>query len=341
MRRRVVGPWMRSEPRASEGSLGEARSSRTWSGGVDVGVCLWLGRAVGGAVLLGAQLVACASAPAKSPGAGSSPAATPPARTEAPPAAPQGSSDPSAPTDTTSEGHPAGSVVDRSVVDRSVVDTPPETVDTPPETGREAPAASPPLPPPAPPSLPEGTTVLHVGDSFADALGRPLKRLLEERGLRAVLAAETASYIPGWSSYGKIERLLARHDPDLVLITLGANELEIGDPAQRVRNIRRIVSIVEGRPCVWIAIPLWAGPKNGLMDIIRDNVEPCVFMDTNALIESMPRIRDGIHPTQAAREDWAGVVVRWLETRRRPTPARPWNLLQGEDTGEDTGQADE
>lgn len=334
MRRRVVGPWMRSEPRASEGSLGEARSSRTWSGGVDVGVCLWLGRAVGGAVLLGAQLVACASAPAKSPGAGSSPAAAPPARTEAPPAAPQGSSDPSAPTDTTSEGHPAGSVVDRSVVDRSVVDTPPET-------GREAPAASPPLPPPAPPSLPEGTTVLHVGDSFADALGRPLKRLLEERGLRAVLAAETASYIPGWSSYGKIERLLARHDPDLVLITLGANELEIGDPAQRVRNIRRIVSIVEGRPCVWIAIPLWAGPKNGLMDIIRDNVEPCVFMDTNALIESMPRIRDGIHPTQAAREDWAGVVVRWLETRRRPTPARPWNLLQGEDTGEDTGQADE
>ena len=254
MRRRVVGPWMRSEPRAIEGSLGEARSSRTWSGGVDVGVCLWLGRAVGGAVLLGAQLVACASAPAKSPGAGSSPAAAPPARTEAPPAAPQGSSDPSAPTDTTSEGHPAGSVVDRSVVDSSVVDSPPETVDTPPETGREAPAASPPLPPPAPPSLPEGTTVLHVGDSFADALGRPLKRLLEERGLRAVLAAETASYIPGWSSYGKIERLLARHDPDLVLITLGANELEIGDPAQRVRNIRRIVSIVEGRPCVWFEI---------------------------------------------------------------------------------------
>lgn len=180
--------------------------------------------------------------------------------------------------------------------------------------------------PPEPLPLPEGTTVLHVGDSFAGALGLPLKRMLSERGVRGVLEQETASYIPNWSSGDKLQRLLQRHRPDLVLITLGANELEIVEPEQRIRNIRRIVATIGERPCVWIGTPLWAGPKNGLMDIIRDNVAPCRYMDTNDLIDHMPRVADGIHPTTSARENWAAVVIDWLQTHRRPTEVHPWNL---------------
>jgi len=177
--------------------------------------------------------------------------------------------------------------------------------------------------------LPEGTTVLHVGDSFAAALGLPLNRRLKEQGLRSILEYETASYIPGWSAGDKLQKLLWKYNPDLVLVTLGANELEIAEPEQRIRNIRRIVESFGDRPCVWIATPLWAGAKNGLMDIIRQNVAPCRYMDTNALIESMPRVSDGIHPTLAAREAWADVVVEWLRSERRPTAERPWALAPG------------
>lgn len=192
------------------------------------------------------------------------------------------------------------------------------------EPAEDAPEAPPERREPLP--IPEGTTVLHVGDSFAAALGLPLNRMLKEHGVRSVLEYETASYIPGWSAGDKLQRLLWKYDPDLVLITLGANELEIAEPTQRIRNIRRIVDTLGERPCVWVATPLWAGAKNGLMDIIRDNVAPCRYMDTNQLITEMARGPDKIHPTTAAREEWAKVVLHWLRTERRPTEERPWEL---------------
>lgn len=176
--------------------------------------------------------------------------------------------------------------------------------------------------------LPEGTLVLHVGDSFAGALGLPLSRRLKAAGLRSVLEFETASYIPGWASSEKLHRLVNRYDPDLVLVTLGANELEIVNPEQRIKNIRKIVATIDDRPCVWIAAPLWDGAKNGLFEIIRQNVAPCLYMDTNALISSMPRVSDGIHPTLPAREDWADVVVQWLAAHRRPTAGEVWSLSE-------------
>src|SRR5262249_54659712 len=118
------------------------------------------------------------------------------------------------------------------------------------------------------------------------------------------------------------------YNPDLVLVTLGANELEIVNPEQRIPKIRKIIATIGDRPCVWIATPLWAGAKNGLFEIIRQNVAPCLYMDTNALITSMPRVHDGIHPTLPAREDWADVVVEWLATHRKPTTEKAWALAE-------------
>jgi hypothetical protein len=176
--------------------------------------------------------------------------------------------------------------------------------------------------------LPSGTTVLHVGDSFAGALGLPLNKRLKAAGIHSVLEFETASYIPGWSSGDKLKHYINRYNPDLVLITLGANELEIANPEQRIRNIRKIVKMIGERPCVWIATPLWAGAKNGLFEIIRQNIAPCLYMDTNALITGMPRVADGIHPTLPAREDWADVVVKWLTEHRKPAAEKPWALAE-------------
>src|SRR3954465_14504558 len=48
-------------------------------------------------------------------------------------------------------------------------------------------------------SLPKGTRVLQIGDSFADALGGRLAKLLREAEVRSNLEFETPSYIPNWS----------------------------------------------------------------------------------------------------------------------------------------------
>jgi hypothetical protein len=172
---------------------------------------------------------------------------------------------------------------------------------------------------------PEGTTVLHLGDSFAGALGIALRKELENHGVKNALHFKTASFIPNWAAHPKIPLWLLRYKPDLVLITLGANELSIQDPGQRAGAIRRMIKVLEGRPCVWIVPPLWA-EENGLTRVIAENCSPCRVMDTNALIAHMPRERDGVHPTMQARQDWAKLVVAWLAAERVGDPELPWRL---------------
>jgi hypothetical protein len=186
-----------------------------------------------------------------------------------------------------------------------------------------APPTSPSEPPPPP--LPTGTTVLHVGDSFAGALGVALNAELKRRGVRGFLRFKTATFIPDWAFGPKLPLYIAQTNPDLVLINLGANEVQMFEPKQRAKTIQKLVSHVKGRPCVWISPPLWAA-DTGIVSVIRENCAPCRFMNSNAVFPDMPRLPDKIHPTMPARDEWARRVVDWLARERRPTGDRPWEL---------------
>jgi hypothetical protein len=113
-----------------------------------------------------------------------------------------------------------------------------------------------------------------------------------------------------------------------VIVTLGANELAMTEPSQRARAIKKIVEQIGPRPCVWVAIPFWDNKHNALMDVIRENSAPCYFHDTNQLLDTakMERIRDGIHPTELARTEWAKFFFEWLKSTRHPTEGKPWAL---------------
>jgi lysophospholipase L1-like esterase len=173
-----------------------------------------------------------------------------------------------------------------------------------------------------------GTKVLHVGDSFAGALGLPLSALFEQAGIKSVLKHTDASYLTDWAWNGELQKMLWKYNPDLLIITLGANELAIADPEQRIKTIKKITSLVGDRPCVWVAIPLWKGDHNGLLDVIRKHAAPCIYWDSNQLldVEHMPRVADGIHPTSKARSDWAQVVFDWLKQHRAAHGGKPWAL---------------
>lgn len=178
---------------------------------------------------------------------------------------------------------------------------------------------------PASQALPKGTLVLHIGDSFAAALGIELGKRLKAVGVRNALEFKTASYIPNWSFGGDIPNFIAKYHPDLVLVTLGANEIEIPKPEQRVGAIRHLVAELGGRPCVWIAPPLWK-PDTGLLKVIQDNVAPCRYLDSNALVHDLPRGRDKIHPNPEGRSIWADIVFQWLSQERVGSDSQSWAL---------------
>jgi hypothetical protein len=189
-----------------------------------------------------------------------------------------------------------------------------------------APSASPPVA--TVPELPAGSRVLQVGDSFAAALGIELGKLLKQSGVRTSLESKTPSYIGDWAFGPVLRKAISDYNPDLVLITLGANEVEIPVPAQRVGPIQRLVKSLGDRPCVWILPPLWK-QDTGLMQVIKDNASPCQVLDSSTLVPSLPRGRDHIHPSSEGRVLWATAVFEWLKKAREPQGPRPWSLRGG------------
>ena len=186
-------------------------------------------------------------------------------------------------------------------------------------------ATAEPAPQPAAQPLPKGTLVLQIGDSFAAALGVELGKLLKAQGVRSALEYKTASYIPNWSYDGDVPKFVSTYHPDLVLITLGANEIEIPKPELRAGPIKHLVGELGGRPCVWVAPPLWK-PDTGLLKVIKDNIAPCRYLDSNALVHDLPRGRDKIHPSAEGREIWAKIVFDWLSSERAGSDKQAWAL---------------
>lgn len=212
-------------------------------------------------------------------------------------------------------GRPPATAVKRGVISSDAL----------PQTEHDTREASEPLPSTAvaaqvedlvfliPSALPEGATVLHIGDSFAGALGRQLNRELARRGVKGVLEFETGTYIATWASRRRLAAPLARYRPDLVLITLGANELDIARPESRAKVVRELVAILGGRPCVWIAPPLWEGAKADVLQVIEANCAPCAYLDSTRLVPNLERLPDKVHPSTSGRARWARAVITWLD----------------------------
>jgi hypothetical protein len=167
--------------------------------------------------------------------------------------------------------------------------------------------------------------VLHIGDSFAGSLGGPLGKRLKAAGLRYVLQYRDASYIPTWASAPELTGYIARHSPHLIVVTLGANEFELSAPETRAKAVKRLVRRFEGRPCVWVTPPRWK-PDTGILEMIRKNVEPCRYLDSDTIVSGLGRKKDRIHPNDEGREVWAEAVLTWLIRERKTGAERPWDF---------------
>ncbi len=175
--------------------------------------------------------------------------------------------------------------------------------------------------------LPRGMTVLVVGDSFAQALGVGLKSKEEETGIKFVLRGEQATFIPEWAGPNRgLAALVKQSQPDLVVISLGGNELAMTTPEIRAPKVRALVALLDGTPCVWVAPPLWGNKDNGLLSVIRDNSSPCRHFDSNKLTPNLPRGGDKIHPTAEGQKLWARDLLAWLGAERDPSSAPRFGL---------------
>lgn len=152
----------------------------------------------------------------------------------------------------------------------------------------------------------KGKVVLHVGDSMMGGdyggLQKSLRGLFEDDGARYERDIWEAVSIVTFDAQDRFAKVLATYKPDIVLITLGANDVRSYIPDSFVPRVRSIVKKVGSRECWWIAPATWKG-DTGIVRVIRENAAPCKFFDSTTL--ELPRIDDGIHPTPAGGDTWA------------------------------------
>ena len=173
------------------------------------------------------------------------------------------------------------------------------------EDTTDAGAAAVPAPAPAPPPPLAGKTVLHVGDSMVGGnwgLTRALEQRFSAEGAKFIHDYKVSESIVSYDHSPKLKALIEKNRPDIVIITLGTNDVFVPYPASMAGNIRSIVKRVGTTECYWMGPPTWK-PDTGIVQVIKDNVAPCKFFDSSNL--KLQRAGDGIHPTDRGGADWA------------------------------------
>ena len=164
--------------------------------------------------------------------------------------------------------------------------------------------------------------VLHVGDSMVPLVGFYLRKLYQADGRKYSIVAEDSSSTLSWDNERKLQEQMFKYDPDLILISLGSNELFDRNPERRAGAIRRLVKDTRGRPCLWIGPPAWK-KDYGFLKVLKDNLGHCQYFDSTRL--KLPRMKDGRHPSWTGGYRWSVAVWKRLGGKR-PVPtgsARP------------------
>lgn len=171
----------------------------------------------------------------------------------------------------------------------------------------------------APPPL-TGKTVLHVGDSMVGdhwGLTRALAAKVEGEGGKVVRNTVVSETIASFDRDSTLRDLLRKHQPDVVVITLGTNDTTVPHPEVNARHVASIAKRIAPRECWWIGPPLVTGKAdNGIADVIEKSSAPCKFFDSRRL--ELQRGRDGIHPTDKGGAAWADAF--WTAFR---APVKP------------------
>lgn len=165
-----------------------------------------------------------------------------------------------------------------------------------------------------------GKTVLHVGDSMVGGetgLGRALEAKFTAAGAKVVRETQVSVGIATFDKTSHFKKLLQKHKPDIVVITLGANDVFVPFPSALTTNVESVAKLAgDGRECFWMGPPVWKA-DTGVVAILRDHASPCAFFDATNL--TLPRAGDGIHPTDKGGIAWAEAFWAFaLERARGP-----------------------
>ncbi len=163
--------------------------------------------------------------------------------------------------------------------------------------------------------------VLHVGDSMVPLVGFYLRPAVKANGGMYWIDSEESTSTLSWDNDRALQKAMYKYDPQLIIISLGSNELFDPKPQRRAAAIRGLVKDTRGRTCLWIGPPAWK-KDTGFIEVLKANLGHCRFFDSVAM--KLPRMPDGRHPSWTGGHRWAVAVWKMLGgVRPVPTGSKP------------------
>jgi acyl-CoA thioesterase-1 len=142
-------------------------------------------------------------------------------------------------------------------------------------------------------------------------LTRALEAKLAPEGATVVRHTKVSETLASMDKDPTFANLLARHEPDIVIITLGANDMDVPFPETYAKHVANIAKRVGSRECWWMGPP----KDTALNKVLQENSAPCKFFDSSTL--KLDRAKDGIHPSDKGGGQWANAF--WTTFRAAPT----------------------
>jgi hypothetical protein len=153
--------------------------------------------------------------------------------------------------------------------------------------------------------------VLQTGDSMVGGgFCRALAPRFAAEGSKYVRDVWESGSIEAFADSDRLPRLIAHHDPDLVLLNLGANDVGGNVTDYLGKKIEKVAAMTQHggpRDCVWIGPPRWKLNGKPVVDMIRAHASPCTFFDSTDI--EMHRKADKVHPDERGGDEWA--VAFW------------------------------
>lgn len=146
--------------------------------------------------------------------------------------------------------------------------------------------------------------ILLVGDSLAVGLTNPLREIAAARGDDLISDATTGTTARQWVSAGRLGADVLAHDPDIVLVSLGTNDMK-ADQSNFANDVTALVDAAAGASVRWIgppAMPFDAGiVRSTLTSVLGSRGVPVFPSDSR----SYPRAADQIHMPPSGYAAWA------------------------------------
>ncbi len=156
-----------------------------------------------------------------------------------------------------------------------------------------------------------GDRVLLIGDSLAQGLRAPLKKLAEQSGVEFASEAEQGTRVEQWGN----RALLAvdREAPSVVLISLGTNDEAVPSAEHRAMFAARAQALTAEimargpRAVVWIIPPDMPFSREATEQIAQGiEGSGAIVFDSRGL--EIDRGPDNIHPTIEGTAGWAATI---------------------------------